>query len=503
MSSCERLESLFRASSHQFPQYTAVVESNRRLSYSELSTEIEAFKLVLTKAGIAKGDRVILWLENSVEYIVAYLSTLELGGVVVGLHSQTMPDELSRIIRHVGATALIHSELISEAHLRLFQESGLNSLIVGSSIQPLSDTNPHEKAPADLAQIIYTSGSTGEPKGVMLSHQNLITNTRSILEYLPIDEKSSIVAALPFVYSYGNSILLTHLVAGAKLVIEKRSAFASALLEQMKKEAVTGFSGVASTYAMLMSSTHLKTKDFPALKYITNAGGPMPQELLKKIQRTWPGRSIFLMYGQTEASARLTYLPPDELEKRSTSAGHAIPGVSLKIRKEDGTWATPGETGEVVVSGENIMMGYWKNEMATTNVIKNGWLHTGDVGYLDEEGYLFIIGRNNEMIKSGGYRISPYEIEEILMRHPEVREVAVVGLEHELLGEIVTAGVVTIPESKATPQSLLAHCAEALPLYKRPKRVYLLSSLPRTTSGKIRRRLLREILMSDSIQARN
>jgi acyl-CoA synthetase (AMP-forming)/AMP-acid ligase II len=349
------------------------------------------------------------------------------------------------------------------------------------------------EVPDDVAQVIYTSGSTGRPKGVVLTHKNLVVNTRSILEYLELTADDSIMAVLPFVYAYGNSVMLTHLFAGGTLVIENNLLYPHVVLDAMIKTGVTGFSGVSTTYALLLNHSNLKSYAFPALRYLTHAGGPMPSELLSRIRTAFPDRRMFLMYGQTEASARLTYLPPELLDVKKESAGRAIPGVVLKIVKEGGETARPGEVGEIWASGDNIMQGYWQDTELTSGVLQEGWLHTGDLGRLDQEGYLTIVGRNNEMIKAGSYRISPTEIEEVLLQHQQVHEAGVVGIDDPILGQKICAIVALKEPGALSDQDLMAYCAKRLVQYKRPKVVVIVSALPKSPSGKILREQLRTI----------
>ena len=432
-------------------------------------------------------------MENSEEYTATYLAVLGLGGVVVSLHPQVPASEVSRIIRHVGATGLVVSPSIRQWTAGDFDSTELRFILEEDEMIRRDQSGAVVKGPAGLAQIIYTSGSTGQPKGVMLSHRNLIANTRSILAYLRLSQEDSIMAVLPFVYAYGNSVMLTHLFVGGKIVIENSFVYPNLILDRMVGEKVTGFSGVASTYAILLNQSNLKAYTFPTLRYLTNAGGPMPSELLSRMRSVFSDTRIYLMYGQTEAAARLTYLPPEDLDLKGSSVGRPIPGVSIRIVKEDGEIAGPGEVGEVCASGENIMQGYWEDPQATAKVLDEGWLRTGDMGYLDEEGHLTLVGRNNEMIKSGAYRISPVEIEEILLQHPGVQEVGVVGVEDPILGEVICAVVTLKQNRRPTDQELLAHCARRLAPFKRPKSICLVVELPKSPSGKVLRQGLREI----------
>lgn len=488
-----RIENIIAQTTDSSPQRVAVVYKGRQWSYAVLRDLVIAIKNRLSEAGLSEGDRVILWMENSPEYIANYLAVLGTGGVVVAIHPQVQVPEVARIIRHVGATGLIISSAVKHWTINDFYSAGLRFIVKEDQVICYEPREVTIKGPADLAQVIYTSGSTGQPKGVMLTHRNLIANTRSILEYLHLTSEDSAMALLPFTYAYGNSVMLTHLFVGATLVIENSFLYPHVILESMMRQGVTGFSGVSTTYAIMLNQSNLKSYSFPTLRYLTHAGGPIPSELLLRMRSVFAGKRIFLMYGQTEASARLTYLPPDLLDMKKGSAGRAIPGVTLKILKEGGAEARTGEIGEICASGDNIMQGYWQDPHATDEVLRNGWLHTGDLGRLDGDNFLTIEGRNSEMIKSGAYRISPTEIEEVLLQHPHVQEAGVVGVDDPILGQRVCA-VVTLKEAgHTTDQELLAHCALWLVQYKRPKSVIIVAALPKSPSGKILRKNLREI----------
>lgn len=495
-----RLENVIAQTMDSCSSRIAVVHKGQEWSYAALRDLVAAMRSRLSVAGLSEGDRAILWMENSPEYIATYLAVLEAGGVVVAVHPQVTAQEVARIIRHVDATGLVVSSAIKSWTLGELDSTGLRFILKEDLVISCHQREVSIKGPADLAQIIYTSGSTGQPKGVMLTHRNLIANTKSILEYLQLTSDDSAMAVLPFTYAYGNSVMLTHLFVGGTLVLENSFLYPHVILESMMRYRVTGFSGVSTTYAILLKQSSLESYSFPALRYLTHAGGPMSLELLARVRSAFSGKRLFLMYGQTEASARLTYLPPELLDVKNRSAGRAIPGVTLKIVKEGGAEARVGEVGEVQASGDNIMQGYWQDPHTTADVLRDGWLRTGDLGRLDEDGYLTIEGRNNEMIKSGAFRISPVEIEEVLLQHRQVQEAGVVGVDDPILGQKICA-VVTLKEAgSATNQELLAHCAQGLVQYKRPKSIVVVDALPKSPSGKVLRQKLREISLR-SIQS--
>lgn len=475
------------------PEATAVMYRGHRWTYGDLRVLVDEVKTRLMDAGLSEENRAIVWMENSPQYMAMYLAILELGAIVVALHPQTMPDEVERIIRHVGASGLIVSPAIKQWTINRFESTGLRFVLIGEDMHRCQHRAWEHAVSEGVAQIIYTSGSTGRPKGVVLTHANLIANTRSILSYLQLTASDSVMVVLPFVYAYGNSVMLTHLFVGGTLVIENNISYPHVVLDCMIKTGVTGLSGVSTTYALLLNHSNLNSYAFPDLRYLTHAGGPMPPELLSRIRAVFSEQRIFLMYGQTEASARLTYLPPDLLSVKNGSAGRAIPGVSLKIITEKGKIAEPGELGEVLACGDNIMQGYWQDPELTAEVLCDGWLHTGDLGRMDVDGYLTIEGRNNEMIKSGAYRISPLEIEEVLLQHPEIQEAGVIGIDDQLLGQKI-CGVVSLKKTGAlTDRDVMAYCAQWLVQYKRPKLIVIVAALPKSPSGKILRARLREI----------
>jgi acyl-CoA synthetase (AMP-forming)/AMP-acid ligase II len=339
---------------------------------------------------------------------------------------------------------------------------------------------------ADPAMIIYTSGTTSNPKGVTLSHGNLAANARTIVEYLEIDSKDKVLSVLPFHFSYGSSVLNSNLIAGAHIVIEDNLAFPHVTLRRMQDEEITGFPGVPSTFALLLGRCSLGDYDLSHLRYTTQAGGPMPRAHIEQLQQLLAHVRTFIMYGQTEATARLTYLPPDKLVEKMGSVGLPLRDVEIQIRT-DGRAVPGGQVGEICVRGPNVMLGYWRDPGLSAEVLRDGWLHTGDLGHLDDDGYLFIDGRAQEMIKVGAFRVSPQEIEEVLSECASVEQAAVVAIPDDLLGQAVKAILVLRPGTEADVRAVKAHCKKRLASYKIPKVVEFVAALPRTSSGKIQR----------------
>ena len=344
----------------------------------------------------------------------------------------------------------------------------------------------------DKASIIYTSGSTGTPQGATLSHLNITANTRSIVTYLELQPEDRILQILPFYYVYGKSLLNTHAFAGGTVVIENRFLYPNVALDTLEGGACTGFSGVPSNFAVLLNRSNLAERELPHLRYVTQAGGAMSPELTRRLMDTLPGKRIFIMYGATEASARLSFLPPEELPRKIGSIGKAIPNVELRVLRTDGSEADVGEHGEIVARGSNIMSGYWGDPEGTAEILDERGYHTGDIAYRDEEGFFFVVGRKKDFIKAGAHRVSAKEIEETILEDEEVHEAAVIGVPDEILGEKICAFIVPreglAPDVKALEKTL----KRKLPAYKVPSEFLVRSDLPKNESGKIMKQILRE-----------
>jgi acyl-CoA synthetase (AMP-forming)/AMP-acid ligase II len=463
------------------------------VTYQEISSQIQSAASAL-REHLRPGDRVAVVIENSPEYLAACYGIWMAGGAIVGLNPALKGEKLAGLVAHSGARVLIidarHPELATLSE-RIGPSVKKLEVKIGEGLGPgAGRVDPPDLDPGSLAAIVYTSGTTGHPKGVMLSHRNLAANTESILRSLPIEENDRALCALPFQYSYGASILHTHLVRGATVVLERSFLFPHLVLDRMVQERATTLAGVSSTFHLLMRRADLTSYDLSSLRYVTSAGGPMGLAEVRRFQSLVPGVEFFVMYGQTEAAPRLTCLPAEDLGRKPGSAGKAIQGVELKIRDEEGRDLLSGEIGEVSARGDNVMMGYWGDPQETEQVLRDGWLWTGDLGHLDEDGYLFLQGRRREMIKSGSHRISPTEIEEVILDLPGVRDVAVAGVKDDLLGEVPHAWVVTSEPGPALRKRILHECQSRLARFQVPREVVFCEGLPRTASGKVQKHLL-------------
>ncbi|BBO72937.1 AMP-dependent ligase [Desulfosarcina widdelii] len=504
-------------STKRFPDKLAVIHEKTRATYGQVNAAADQLAAFLVNRSALKGGRVVILMENSFEYIVAYYGILKAGGVAVPLSTDLKPDGLNPLLAELEPTVIISSARFE----RLLQASdlnvpNLNTLIIQnpklkwvcdnlsifnfqqatSYKQPPIQNNPQptnqfnqRTNETNLANIIYTSGSTGTPKGVMLTHGNIVANADSICQYLQLADSDIQMVVLPFFYVMGQSLLNTIFAVGGTLVLNNKFAFPATVINQMIEEKVTLFSGVPSTYAYLLHRSPLATnkKRLTNLRMVTQAGGHMARSIKTALRETLPARTqICIMYGATEASARLTWLDPHWFDQKIDSIGRAIPGVILKILDANGAEVPSGEKGEVVASGPNITRGYWMDPQATARVLDDHGYHTGDIGWRDEEGFIFLEGRKDNLLKVGGHRINPQEVEDALLATELAVEAAVVGVADELLGKRLSALVVPL-NGDAAPEAILEKCAALLPKYKMPSELRFVRALPKNANGKVDR----------------
>ena len=491
-----------------YPEKIAVIHDKERISYQQINFMADNLALCLASNGITKGDRIALLLENSVDYIISYYAALKLGAVAAPLNPGLKPDGLLYLIDDLEPAVIITNfkceRLLKAVNLN---NSIINLIIIRNPKHKWSDLSipvfafedsiaeqggilpQNNTTPNDLANIIYTSGSTGDPKGVMLSHQNLVSNIQSICHYLVLGKNDIQMVILPFFYVMGKSLLNTHIAVGGTLVINNRFLYPADVVNQMIDEKVTGFSGVPSTYAYLLNRSPLANcKDkLSSLRYCSQAGGHMALSIKQILRKALPSHTkIYIMYGATEASARLTYLDPDAFDLKTESIGKPIPNVSICILDEKGNEVPINKEGELVASGPNIMKGYWKDPKETVRVLSTKGYHTGDIGYRDSDGFLFVKRRKDGLIKVGGHRINPTEIEDVLMATQQLIETVVVGIPDSLLGKKLIA--LAVPnDDDFTEKSLMEECTKSLPKHKCPGDLFFVRVLPKNANGKIDR----------------
>jgi acyl-CoA synthetase (AMP-forming)/AMP-acid ligase II len=483
------------------PAAGALAWNQAQWSYADLERAQGCARDVLGARGVKPGERVALLMRNSPQYVATLYGTFAAGAAAVALNPLERAEVLARQIKHSGARVLIadpgHAEF---ERLRAMLHDVAVTLIAvptpdvpdaleqfAAVLGPAPPTAPASLADDMLALLIYTSGTTGRPKAVMLSHGNLAANAQAIVAYLELAPADRGFCVLPFQFSYGNSVLTSHLVAGATLAIEDNLAYPLRTLQRMADIAATGFAGVPSTFTLLLTRCRLRDYDLKALRYVTQAGGAMTRAAIVRLREELPQTRVFVMYGQTEATARISYLPPDHLDAKAGSVGRPIEHTKVEICDPQGQPVPIGVTGEIRVRGPGIMLGYWQDPAATSETVRDGWLCTGDLGHLDAGGFLFIDGRAVEMIKVGAFRVSPYEVEEAIAQLEDVEEVAVGATPDELLGQAVKAVIVLRAGAQLDALAVKSHCRQSLATYKVPKVVEFAAQLPRTMTGKVQR----------------
>ncbi|HEX2956678.1 MAG TPA: class I adenylate-forming enzyme family protein [Chitinispirillaceae bacterium] len=496
-------------SAARFPGKNAVWYKEQWMTYQEINSRSNSLAAFLVNRGIRRGDRVAILLENSFDYIISYFGILKAGAVVVALNTDTVLSTVHHLLNDCQAIAIMHSKKYAKMvnnslllgtfiHLVINSESTQYENIDNIEITDLqaiyADNVPFAGVriiSVDLAAIVYTSGSTGKPKGVMLTHQNIHDNTVSIATYLEMTDIDRMMVVLPFYYIYGNSLLTTHFYAGGSLVIDNGFMYPDTVLATMQNLSVTGFAGVPSTFMILLQHSAIRNVKFETLRYVTQAGGHMAVPVQEDVVKTFAPAKLYVMYGATELSPRLTWLPPDRWNDKKGSIGIPIPNVDAFIADEHGNHLPPGTEGEIVARGSNVMSGYWNDPQGTANVLRNGLYYTGDIGREDEEGFLYVTGRSSDLLKIGGNRVSTREIEDALLQIEGIIEAAVIGLSDPVLGDAAKAFIVSQSYNSNTISELRTALSNYLPIYKMPKLFEFCSSLPKNEAGKVLKKELR------------
>ena len=500
------------------PEAVALRQRQETISYGELQTRVEAFAEGLLARGLGPSERVAVYLPKRAETVVALFGAAAAGGVLVPVNPLLKPAQVAYILKDCNVRVLVTSgdrlTLLAEG-LRECHDLHTVALVDGAPEGPLAHlrvlpweglargepgVRPHRRIDMDMASILYTSGSTGRPKGVVLSHRNMVTGARSVAEYLENVPEDRLLAVLPFSFDYGFSQLTTAFSVGASVSLMDY-LLPRDVVKAVARDRITGLAAVPPLWVQLAPL------DWPAeavesLRYLTNSGGAMPTHVTARLRRSLPRTRVFLMYGLTEAF-RSTYLPPEELDRRPESMGRAIPNAEILVVREDGSPCAPGEPGELVHRGSLVAMGYWNDPERTAERFKPApgrppevpltemavW--SGDTVRTDEDGFLYFVGRRDEMIKTSGYRVSPTEVEEVLYGSGLVAEAAALGLPHPALGQGIVA-VVKPRDPAFDPEALLAACKRELPNFMVPLQVVIQDTLPRNPNGKVDRRALVE-----------
>jgi acyl-CoA ligase (AMP-forming) (exosortase A-associated) len=496
------------------PERVALHKGELRTGYGEFVAMLRSAASGLVQIGVGRRDRVAIYLPKQVETVVAMFGTSAAGAVFVPVNPVLKPPQVGHILRDSGARVLVTSaaraaaleaELASCPELRrivIVDESaaadvGSVPTMSWSTLLEAGRGKPgHRAIDTDPVAILYTSGSTGKPKGVVLSHRNMVAGAASVSEYLENRETDRLLAALPFSFDYGFSQLSTAFLTGASVVLMDY-LMPRDIVRAIERHAVTGLAAVPPLWIQL-AELEWPEAAVASVRYITNSGGAMPQSVLAKLRGRLPRTSVYLMYGLTEAF-RSTYLPPSETDKRPTSMGKAIPNAEVLVVRPDGTECAPGEPGELVHRGALVSLGYWNDPARTAERFRplahgqSGLplpemaVWSGDTVVRDEEGYLYFVGRRDEMIKTSGYRVSPTEIEEAIYGTGLVAEAIAVGVPHHSLGQAIVVVAVPLEAGTEPTAKLVEACREALPAYMLPSHVEWRDVLPRNANGKIDR----------------
>jgi len=499
------------SSAERLADKEAIVFGARRLTWGELWERAGRLAVFLQERGVGRGDRVAVFADNSFETVVGLLAALRAGGVFMLVNPLTKTDKLAYMLNDSGAVALL-----TQAELRGVFEPGLavspavHTTVVHDArgaqeaIESLFDWVAAEASvtgepvdagviDADLASIIYTSGSTGDPKGVMLTHVNMVTAANSVSEYLGLAETDRIYCALPLAFDYGLYQMLMASKFGSTVVLDRSFAFPAKSLELMAQASATVFPGVPTMFAMLTRFESLERYDLGALRMITNTAAALSESTITAIRRMFPQASLVSMYGLTECK-RVSYLPPDQLDIRPTSVGRGMPNQEVWLVDDEGRRLPNGSVGELVIRGSHVMRGYWRKPEATARRLKPGptpgeqVLYSGDLFRTDEEGYLYFVARKDDIIKSRGEKVSPREVENVISSLDAVLEVAVIGVEDEILGQAIKAFVVVRDGHELTARDVIGHCHAYLESFMVPKYVEFVPDLPKTDTGKVRKK---------------
>lgn len=496
-----RIEQYLRDSTARNGAHTAVVAGDVRLSYDRFLDFSARMATTFRTRGVARGDRVLIVLDNGWQAAVAVFATWIAGAVICPVNPSTKGPRLSQIARDCRPAMVVAEGRLERLIESVDELAAVPRLLTGAGagfdagLEAASFAG-EDLPDSDLGALIYTSGSTGEPKGVMFAHENMDAAARSITSYLENTADDRILVVLPMSFGYGLNQLVTAILTGATLVIEKSFAFPQAIFEKIRDERITGFPLVPAMAAMMMQARDLDPSLFASLRYMTSAAAPLPLAHLDRLRACLPHVRFYVMYGQTECT-RATYLPPDEIDLKRGSVGIAIPGARAEVVDEAGMPVPPGAVGELVISGPNVMRGYWGNEAATRRALRPDprdgalRLHTGDLFTADADGYLTFVARTDDIIKSRGEKVAPKAVEDVLHRMPGIAEALVVGVPHDILGQAVKA-VVVASDTALTELDVMRFCAQNLEDHMVPKTVEFRDFLPRTESGKASRRLAAE-----------
>ena len=495
------LAHLVTESASRHAQRPALKLDDTVLTYAALDEAASRVAGLLKDRGLQPGDRVGVMLPNVPYFGVVYYGVLRAGGVVVPMNVLLKPREVEFYLSDSGAKHLVGWHEFGQPAEEGAQAAGADAIMVkpGEFEQLLSGApeaaDDAERGPSDTAVILYTSGTTGTPKGAELTHANMLDNCRyGGTELVRVGERDVILGALPLFHSFGQTCCMNNAVlAGACLSMIPRFDPGKAL-EIIQRDGVTLFEGVPTMYHAMLHHPERERYDVSSLRTCVSGGSAMPVEVMRGFEDAF-GCVVLEGYGLSETSPVASFNHLDR-EHKPGSIGTPIKGVEMKVVDEDDHELPPGEVGEIVIRGHNVMKGYWNRPDATAEVIRDGWLHTGDMARVDDDGYFFIVDRKKDMIIRGGYNVYPREIEEVLYEHPAVLEAAVIGTPDPAMGEEVGAAVVLRPGAEASADDIRSFVKERVAAYKYPRHIWFTDELPKGPTGKI---LKREITVPEAV----
>lgn len=506
-------EPLERAA-HLFPDKTAIHADERHLTFAALNDTAERVAATLQSFGIARGDRVAIYMDNTVECVVSIYAALKAGCVFVVINPQTKPDKLRFVLNDCSVRVLITdshlggivNEVLGDVpSLVALIASGDWNATAATAVQAVvrfdraakyeSRLDAPGTIPLDLAALIYTSGSTGNPKGVMQTHQSMVFAMGSLTQYLRLESNDVLLNVLPLAFDYGLYQLLMSVGLGATLVLERSFAYPAEVLKRISDHNVTVFPGVPTIYAILLATHARRALSFPDVRRVTNTAAALPPEYIAALHEIFPAALIFAMYGLTECK-RVSYLEPELLDKKPGCVGKPIPGTEVYLLSVDDKPVPPGEPGILHVRGPHVMLGYWNNPERTAKMLRTGRLpgervlRTGDYFRMDEDGFLYFVGRSDDIIKTRGEKVSPAEVEAALYSLDGIQEAAVVGVADEVLGQAVRAYVVLSPGVTRNERDVRRGLMQRLENFMMPRDIVFVDALPKSPNGKINKREL-------------
>jgi long-chain acyl-CoA synthetase len=473
----------------------ALIENKCLHTYGDLREASARVASELLRCGVKPGDRVGLLGNNSLFWVAAYLATFKLGAVAVPFATVHPAETILAQQAFVECKVMCIEQRLQRRLAAALNTTSLvlitDAVLAGPGAHEWPDT-PQWNVHQDAA-LMFTSGTTAKPRAVRITHRNIQANTSSIIEYLDLGAADRMAAVLQFYYCFGASLLHTHLRVGGSVVLANSFIYPEVVLDLMEGTECTGFAGVPSTYQTLLRNSTFPKRQIKSLRKVQQAGGKLQNVLIQELIQAVPNGQVFVMYGQTEATARLSYLEPELLRTKLGSIGRGIPGVTLRVMDESNVEVKPGEVGEIHAWGDNISPGYLAEPEANAQKFVDGVLHSGDLATLDEDGFIYVVDRKADFIKSYGYRVSSQEVEGCIVELPEVVAAAVIGEPDLVRGEAIKAFVVLRTGSQLAAEHIIGHCAARLASYMVPKDVVFIDQLPINAHGKIIKTELRKI----------